>query len=397
MLFFSTPSSSFQQLPEGRTADEAIQELNAAHAAYRRVEASLQAKRTRLLAKLPEISRARAAVAALRESLGEDENEEEETAKSPPIDLDFCVAEQVYSRATLDRRRLREGGVALWLGAGVSVEYKLPEAQALLEANESAAKSEHQDQRRRFGFRPGLHHDDAGEHLEGVQLGHGVEGRRGWRWGWWSGVEEEGRRSVRKERRRAKDRNHKKKKKLDETKTEKSELDMAPAGDPLAGLAGLSLSPGGGGSSSSLRGGGGAGGAPMKGSTAAAERVRAMAQRQRSRRHRCPQLLLPRRHRCRPLASLLLQQQLPPPPPVAARPTPSPRSTLTSGPGEGWAGGKDEEDFEVLLFAFACSLARERGASLSLSLLSRHAHLRSLSFSLFQTGPCAATTTITRR
>jgi len=141
LLFFSTPSSSFQQLPEGRTADEAIQELNAAHAAYRRVEASLQAKRTRLLAKLPEISRARAAVAALRESLGEDENEEEETAKSPPIDLDFCVAEQVYSRATLDRRRLREGGVALWLGAGVSVEYKLPEAQALLEANESAAKS----------------------------------------------------------------------------------------------------------------------------------------------------------------------------------------------------------------------------------------------------------------
>jgi hypothetical protein len=30
--------------------------------------------------------------------------------------------------------------VALWLGAGVSVEYPLPEAQALLEANEAAAK-----------------------------------------------------------------------------------------------------------------------------------------------------------------------------------------------------------------------------------------------------------------
>ena len=30
--------------------------------------------------------------------------------------------------------------MALWLGAGVSVEYPLPEAQALLEANEAAAK-----------------------------------------------------------------------------------------------------------------------------------------------------------------------------------------------------------------------------------------------------------------
>ena len=124
--------------------DDAIRELNAAHAAYRRVEASLQAKRARLLAKLPEISRARAAVAALRESLGEEEGSEEGGGESDaggrPTDLDFCVAEQVYSRARVDRRRLREGGVALWLGAGVSVEYPLPEAQALLEANEAAAK-----------------------------------------------------------------------------------------------------------------------------------------------------------------------------------------------------------------------------------------------------------------
>ena len=146
---------------KGRSADDAIRELNAAHAAYRRVEASLQAKRARLLAKLPEISRARAAVVALRESLGEgDDGGDEEGAaergkkaegggaaaadadasSSRPIDLDFCVAEQVYSRARVDRRRLREGGVALWLGAGVSVEYPLPEAQALLEANEAAAR-----------------------------------------------------------------------------------------------------------------------------------------------------------------------------------------------------------------------------------------------------------------
>lgn len=150
--FFSFSLNLFSPSPAGRTADDAIRELNAAHAAYRRVEASLQAKRARLLSKLPEISRARAAVVALRESLGGEEGDEEGAAaereksadaaasSSKHIDLDFCVAEQVYSRARVDRRRLRDGGVALWLGAGVSVEYPLAEAQALLEANEAAAK-----------------------------------------------------------------------------------------------------------------------------------------------------------------------------------------------------------------------------------------------------------------
>ena len=54
-------------LSSGRTADDAIRELNAAHAAYRRVEASLGAQRARLLAKKPDIDKALAAVELLRE------------------------------------------------------------------------------------------------------------------------------------------------------------------------------------------------------------------------------------------------------------------------------------------------------------------------------------------
>lgn len=51
----------------GRTADDAIRALNAAHAAYRRVEASLTAARARLLAKAPDIDKALAAVRLLQE------------------------------------------------------------------------------------------------------------------------------------------------------------------------------------------------------------------------------------------------------------------------------------------------------------------------------------------
>ena len=145
----------------GRTADDAIRALNAAHAAYRRVEASLTAARARLLAKAPDIDKALAAVRLLQER--RDAGDEVGwggrggvglepfpwTARAdahlfgpprppPPqsIDVDFGLADQVFTAATIPTK---DPSVCLWLGAGVSVEYPLDEAATLLSANAANA------------------------------------------------------------------------------------------------------------------------------------------------------------------------------------------------------------------------------------------------------------------
>lgn len=52
------------------------------------------------------------------------------------VDVDFGLADQVFTRATI---RTDVPGVALWLGAGVSVEYPLDEAAELLTHNAANA------------------------------------------------------------------------------------------------------------------------------------------------------------------------------------------------------------------------------------------------------------------
>jgi len=122
-------------------AQEALAQLNAAHAAYRRLEGELSASRARLAAKVPELERSLAAVRLLAgEGAG---------APGPgeAVALDFALTDQAFARAVVERPAEGEGGgdqkgvrVGLWLGAGVMAEYPLPEAAALLEANLATAR-----------------------------------------------------------------------------------------------------------------------------------------------------------------------------------------------------------------------------------------------------------------
>ena len=132
-------------LPGG--AQEALATLNAAHAAYRRLEGELTAARARLAAKVPELERSLAAVRLLA---GEGPGA---PAPGQPLTLDFALTDQAFARAVVARPAEGEGEgegegkggggtrVGLWLGAGVMAEYPLPEAAALLEANLATARA----------------------------------------------------------------------------------------------------------------------------------------------------------------------------------------------------------------------------------------------------------------
>jgi hypothetical protein len=74
-----------------------------------------------MAAKEPEISRCAEAVELLRAR---------RAAAAGPLTLDFSLSSHVYARA---RVPADTATVALWLGAGVMLEYGLDEAAALLE------------------------------------------------------------------------------------------------------------------------------------------------------------------------------------------------------------------------------------------------------------------------
>ncbi|CAL8460558.1 g87 [Coccomyxa elongata] len=111
---------------EGRTADEAIKELNANYQNYKLIEQELQQSRLRLVAKIPEIQKALAAVEMLI-------NKQQEGQE---VVLDFGLSEQIFAKAKVKD----VSSVGLWLGADVMLEYPLEEAKQLLTTNLNNAK-----------------------------------------------------------------------------------------------------------------------------------------------------------------------------------------------------------------------------------------------------------------
>ncbi|KAK9909245.1 hypothetical protein WJX75_009392 [Coccomyxa subellipsoidea] len=113
---------------EGRTADEAIKQLNDNYQNYKLIEQELQQSRLRLIAKIPEIQKALTAVDMLMKK--QEEGQE--------VVLDFGLSEQVFAKAMVKD----VSSVGLWLGADVMLEYPLEEARQLLATNLQNAKNQ---------------------------------------------------------------------------------------------------------------------------------------------------------------------------------------------------------------------------------------------------------------
>lgn len=106
---------------KGRSADEAIKQLNEHHQVYKMVEQQLTHKRLRLMQKEPEIKKSLDALLVLMKR----QEEGDETV------LDFVMADQIYAKA----RIAGADSVKLWLGANVMLEYPFEEARELLKTN----------------------------------------------------------------------------------------------------------------------------------------------------------------------------------------------------------------------------------------------------------------------
>ena len=103
----------------GDSVDEALEKLREAHQKYKYIELEISQRKQRLALKRPEIEKCLESVKLLRA--------QREAGREAV--LDFALSDQVFARA-----RLAAGveHVALWLGAGVMLEYPLDEAHELL-------------------------------------------------------------------------------------------------------------------------------------------------------------------------------------------------------------------------------------------------------------------------
>lgn len=106
---------------QGRTADEAIQQLNEHYRRYKLEETRLLQRRVYNLSKQPEIKKTLDIVNLLIEK----EGSEGEVA------VDFELSDNVFAKANFEGIQT----VNLWLGAGVMVEYPLREAKEVLEGS----------------------------------------------------------------------------------------------------------------------------------------------------------------------------------------------------------------------------------------------------------------------
>ena len=154
-----------------RTVDEVLAELQEHHQKYKYVEQEITARKRRLTFKQPEIRKCLDAVELLLEQSERGEEVRRpwacrlcrlplpppppptgppstcptvhpDPSRTHPADtllqtvLDFALSDQVYARA-----RVRgAASVNLWLGAGVMLEYDLPEAKQLLVRRGTAAQ-----------------------------------------------------------------------------------------------------------------------------------------------------------------------------------------------------------------------------------------------------------------
>lgn len=106
---------------EGRSADEAIQQLNEHYRRYKLEEARLLQRRVYNLSKLPEITKTLDIVNLLIQKEGDDGE----------VAVDFELSDNVFAKASFASIHT----VNLWLGAGVMVEYPLHEAKVVLEGS----------------------------------------------------------------------------------------------------------------------------------------------------------------------------------------------------------------------------------------------------------------------
>lgn len=104
-----------------RSLDTVLQDLQVRYRQYKLLESGLVQKKTRLVAKLPEIQKSLDVVLLLLQR----------SAAGDETVADFQIADGVFTKA-----RIRDvKTVNLWLGANVMVEYPLEEAKELLESN----------------------------------------------------------------------------------------------------------------------------------------------------------------------------------------------------------------------------------------------------------------------
>ncbi|RMZ56455.1 hypothetical protein APUTEX25_004678 [Auxenochlorella protothecoides] len=104
---------------QGASVDDALNELRGAHQKYKYIEQEIVQRKQRLAFKQPEIEKCLASVKLLAA-------QKEEGTEAV---LDFALSDQVFAKARLANVE----AVNLWLGAGVMLEYSLPDAQQLLE------------------------------------------------------------------------------------------------------------------------------------------------------------------------------------------------------------------------------------------------------------------------
>lgn len=108
---------------QGKTVEVVLQQLQNDLRQYRLVESQQLQRKSRLLAKIPEMKKTLDVVNALQER--------QQSGDSDAITVDYELADNVFAKAKLQDVQT----VNLYLGVGVITEYSLEEAKQLLSDN----------------------------------------------------------------------------------------------------------------------------------------------------------------------------------------------------------------------------------------------------------------------
>jgi len=124
------PAAAPGVLAGGSGVEELYGELNTLHSKYKLMESQLEEGRSRAAGKVPELEASLEAVALLVRTAAAGPD-------AAPASAWYNLSDNVFVRANVAPR----GVVAVWLGAGVMLEYSYAEARALLGEQLAAAQA----------------------------------------------------------------------------------------------------------------------------------------------------------------------------------------------------------------------------------------------------------------
>jgi len=136
-----TGKTSFSGIPESQFIDDVdaymqgeenaeakIKALEEMHQKYKFMENSLDQRRKRLRAQVPDIKSSLLVIEKLRQKKKEDQS----------METQFLLSDQVFAKADIPPT----DKVCLWLGANVMLEYTLDDAEELLKKNLTSAEKQ---------------------------------------------------------------------------------------------------------------------------------------------------------------------------------------------------------------------------------------------------------------